>query len=217
MHDRKSQILLDLDPRNPASIQALINFHRQCFGGFVMTAGTIEPPAIPPAAGAPPAATPPADGQQPPKPDDNGDQTNWEDRFKGQQKVNRDLEEKLNGLRNGLAAALGVEPKKTSTDDIVATLQQQMADLAHNNLVLSVANTHKITDPDDLALLAEIKDEAALRKLAARIKPSDAPPATEPPKKRTPAPDPSQGRSTGAPKPGEAGKAEAARRFAKQQ
>lgn len=106
--------------------------------------------------------------------------TDWEAKFTGQQQVNRDLEQKLNDLRDqqknqtdALAKAFGLAPEETS--DVTAltaqvtTLQQQFSQTQHTNTVLAVANEHGISDKDDLALLMDAKDEAAVRRLAGRI------------------------------------------------
>lgn len=226
----KNEILRGLDPHDPATIEALIHFHRCTFGGWTMDvenggqAGQGQQPGQ--ESGQPGAPKPdsnggkPAEGDQPgQKP---GDQLgeNGLKALQSERDARKELEAQLTQLKSGLAAALGVNEKdaKSSTDDIVANLQKQMADLNHSNLVLSVANEHKITDADDLALLQSITDETALRKLAARIKPSDDGAKGPEQKRRTPSPDPSQahgGSSNN--KPGDAGRSEAARRFKKQQ
>lgn len=150
----------------------------------------------------PDAANPDAGQGKPDAPVD------WETKFTGQQKVNRDLEQKLNDLRDqqkaqneALAKAFGLAPDETS--DVtrltgqVTELQQQFSATQHQNLVLSVANGHKISDPDDLALLAEVKDETKMRALAARLAEGDAGTSTGAP--GTPKPDRTQGAGAGAP------------------
>lgn len=95
----------------------------------------------------------------------------WKGRFEGQQKVNRDLETKLNQLRDGLKGALGVEDKKADVTDLVGQLQQQLDSLTHDNLVNDVARRHKISDDDDMKVLRAVKDRDLMETLAARLAP----------------------------------------------
>lgn len=72
-----------------------------------------------------------------------------------------------------LAEAFGVKPEETS--DVtklagqVSALQTQFAATQRQNLVLTVAAEHGITDQDTLADLAKVSDETAMRSLAARL------------------------------------------------
>lgn len=119
-------------------------------------------------------------------------------KVEAQQKVNRDLEGKLNTLKDGLKAALGIEDKKADPADLVARLQEQLDRLTHDNLVSDVARRHKITNDDDLALLATARDADAMDKLAARLAPkADDGDKSRPGKPGTPKPDPSQGKGAG--------------------
>lgn len=142
-------------------------------------------------------ASPPSDGEA--KPDDDkasgaGD-TDWKSKFDGQQKVNRDLEGKLNQLRDGLKAALGVEDKKADAPELLAQMQKQLDAMAHESAVNEVARSHGITDTTDLDLLRSSADRAAMEKLAARLAPSkDGAQQNPSGKPGTPKPDPSQGR-----------------------
>lgn len=218
MHHGKSEILRGLDPSNPSTIQALIDFHRSTFGGWVMDG---EDPAGATATVTPPATTDPTGSG---KADDGATDEKLGDAGMKALQTERDarkaMEAQLNTLKAGLASALGIESKdaKSSTDDVLASIQEQMASMQHENLVLTVANTHKITDEDDLSLLRDFKgNEEALRKLAGRLKPSDKQEEAAPPKRRSPGPDHSQGRGNNSDaRPGDAGRAEAARRFKKQ-
>lgn len=139
----------------------------------------------------------------------------WQERYSGQLKVNRDLEGKLNSLRNGLAGALGLEDKKASTDDLVTKLTESVDSIKHDLLVEQVARENKIVDSDDLELLRGLTDETAMRKLAARLAATDEPETGNARKPKAPKPDGSVGTGDGKPKlkAGDAGKAEAARRF----
>lgn len=128
------------------------------------------------------------------KPDDE-----WRGKFEGQQKVNRDLEAKLNGIRDALKAAAGVEDKKADDDQVLASVRDELAALRHENAVEKVARRHRITDDDDLALLATARDAEAMDKLAARLAPKadEGGDKNKPGKPGTPKPDPSQGKGAG--------------------
>ena len=148
------------------------------------------------------------------KPNDNAaggkpqtpSETDWQAKFEAQQKVNRDLETRFNGLRDsqaqftqGVAKALGLKPEETPTDvsvlaATVADLQSQFQQTQVENQVLAVAAAHGIKEPADIELLRSVKDEAAMRGIAARISAaSGAPdnPSTSP----GPRPDLTQGAS----------------------
>ena len=126
------------------------------------------------------------------------DPDDWQGKFEGQQKVNRDLEAKLNTLRDGLKTALGIEDKKADATELVTKLQEQLNQLAHDNLVESAARRHGITEEDDLALLRTAKDPEAMEKLAARLAPkADEGDKSKPGKPGTPKPDLSQGKAGG--------------------
>lgn len=99
-----------------------------------------------------------------------GSGPNGEKALQAERDARKQLESDFGQFKAGLASLLGLEKDaKSSTDDVLATVQQQLATMQHDNLVLSVANSHQITDADDLALLRSITDETALRKLAARL------------------------------------------------
>lgn len=121
----------------------------------------------------------------------------WKSRFEGQQKVNRDQEAKLNTLRDGLKAALGIDDKKATSDELLRAMQKQLDELAKDKAVNDVARRHQITDADDIALLAGLGDEAAMDRLAARLARKGGEQQEAPGKPGTPKPDPSQGRGSG--------------------
>lgn len=128
----------------------------------------------------------------------------------------KELEKEIQGLKAAqadlpkkLAEVFGIKTDGAKPEEAVATLQQQFARLQHDNLVLTVAAAHQITDQDDLDHLRLAADEEAMTKLAARLKPAEQQDGA----RRLPKPDPTQGKGGAPVKPGEAGKAEAARRF----
>ena len=214
MHHTQAAILRNLDPSDPGTVQALIDFHRVAFGGWRMEGEDGQSVQGEPNGGDPK----PGEGDQ--QGGESGDKPlgpGGESALKAEREARKAIETELSQFKAGLAAALGLKDKdaKSGTDDIVATLQQQMADLQHHNLVLSVANENEITDTDDLALLRGFKgDEDAIRRLAARLKPTKEDAAGSNGKRRTPSPDPSQGRGDSKGATGrEAGLAEARKRF----
>lgn len=196
MHHSKSEILRGLDPSNPATIQALIDFHRETFGGWVMEGEEGDKPDE----GADKSDDKGGEAKDDKKSDDKPLGPNGEKALKAEREAREAIERQLNQLKSGLASALGVDQKdaKSSTDDVLASVQQQLAAMQHDNLVLSVANSHQITDEDDLALLRTIKDGDALRRLAARLKPSETSGGDDAQqKRRVPTADHSQGRGDG--------------------
>jgi hypothetical protein len=127
----------------------------------------------------PPAAAAPQGRNDQQEPD-------WQNRFEAQRKASQDLEAKFNDLRNGLKVALGIEDKqKVDGNELVTTLQQQVAAMQRDTAVERVARSHGITDDTDVDLLRNAKDEATMLRLAERLKASTTP--------SSPAPDPSQG------------------------
>lgn len=163
--------------------------------GLVMAAegepggGGIAPPVGPGGTGSEKSPSEPAEAAVTP---------DWESRFTGQQKVNRDLEAKFNALRDGLKTVLGVEDKRTTPDELLSAMRQQLDELTRARDVSIVARNHKITDINDLALLAAAPP-SEVEKLAARLAPKgdDAPAWKGPGKPGTLKPDPSQGRGAG--------------------
>ena len=98
------------------------------------------------------------------------------------------LEREVGPLRQqmeALSRVFGGESTTGKPEDVVATLQQQVADMRHDTLVERVARSHGITDDRDVAVLRAIKDESLMQQLAERLK--------APPGPTVPAPDPGQG------------------------
>jgi hypothetical protein len=98
------------------------------------------------------------------------------------------LEREVGPLRQqmeALSRVFGGDSTTGKPEDVVATLQQQVAEMRHETLVERVARSHGITDDQDVAVLRAIKDEALMGQLAERLKTPKGPSA--------PAPDPGQG------------------------
>jgi hypothetical protein len=133
----------------------------------------------------------------------NQSATDWQAKFEAQQKVNRDLETKFNGLRDQQAAqtqafaqALGIKPEEGTPDvavlaATVQTLQEQFTQTQHANRVLTVAAEHNITDPKRIETLGRITDEATLRDVAAQF--AQSPGSDNPSTTPGPRPDLTQG------------------------
>ncbi|MFN2344767.1 MAG: hypothetical protein ABR616_03515 [Dermatophilaceae bacterium] len=102
------------------------------------------------------------------------------------------LEREVGPLRQQMEAlrtAFGGEATTGKPEDVVATLQQQVAEMRHDTLVERVARSHGITDDNDVTVLRAVKDEALMTRLAERLR--------TPPGPTVPAPDQGQGaRST---------------------
>lgn len=177
MFRTKAEILRGLDPLNPATVQALIDFHRRTFGGFVMEDNTGD-------AGKGPdeghegkseqgKQDPPVDGKGGDKPlGPNGEKALQTER-EARQQLEKDLKELKSSqadVAKKIAEAFGIKSEDAkSTDEVVSALQKQVSDMQHDNLVLRVAAAHKITEKDDLDLLQATADEATMTKLAARL------------------------------------------------
>jgi hypothetical protein len=210
MFRTKTEILRDLDPRNPATIQALIDFHRQEFGGFAMKDGDAnsqdgadaKPGQDDKAAGGngDTAKTGGRDDSKGGADDDKPLGANGLKALQMERDARQALETELKQFKAGLAEALGIETKDAKSDDLVSALQRQVQEMRHDNLVDRIARESQITDAEDLELIKAAPDETTMRKLAARLgkKPDDsngnAGPATV---RRLPRQDTSQGRGGG--------------------
>lgn len=183
MFRSKAEILRGLDPTDPASIQALIDFHRRTFGGFVM----VEDNSGDAGKGAQDGKGGNTDqGKQDATGDgkDDGDKPlgpNGEKALQAERDARQALEAKVKHIeaetekRNkALLEAFGIKTEDAKSEDAVTALQEKFTNLQHDLLVERVAREHKITDADDLALLGDIRDEAAMTKLAARLAKSSA-------------------------------------------
>ncbi len=118
--------------------------------------------------------------------------------LESERKARKDLKAELDTLKTGLASALGI--KNDAEDDgddkaLLEQIQQQINGMQREAAVLTIANTHKITDTDDLALLRSAKDEDHMKKLAERLAPAEGDTGAKP--GRRPRPDPSQGGGDG--------------------
>ena len=203
------------NPTIPTELAEIIAIHKSLFGGWTMTATLPEPDPKQP------------DGT---KPDDDGGKDdgdkplgpNGEKALAAERDARKKSDQKVATLEAQfakLAEAFGVKPDESKPDgaDKVDALAKAIDTILHNSAVDRVARDHGITDKDDLALLAEQATEQAMEKLAKRLQPAKNDDDGAKPKRRPPAPDHTQGRGGEKPTPGDAGKAEAERRFGKKQ
>lgn len=200
------EILANLDPGDPASIRALIDFHHATFGDARMEGDDDKG----------------GGDDKGGKDDDAKDKSGGDDKddkplgpageraLQAERDARQQLDSELKSLKAGLAQALGIKSEDAkSTETVVATLQKQVADMAQDNLVLRVASEHKIADAEDLELLRNAPSEEAMRKLAARFAKAGASGKEgeeEKPKddwrtRGLPKPDPSQGAGGGDARP----------------
>lgn len=100
----------------------------------------------------------------------------------------KDQVQELQPLKEQMEALRSIFGDKAADagQDIVKTLQQTVDAMQRDGLVDRVARRHGITDDADVEFLHNATDEAAMTRLAERLK---VPAATPP---RTPAPDPAQ-------------------------
>jgi len=201
------------NPTIPTELAEIIAIHKSLFGGWTMTATPPEPDPKQP------------DGT---KPDDDGGKDdgdkplgpNGEKALAAERDARKKSDQKVAALEAQfakLAEAFGVKPDESKPDgaDKVDALAKAVDTILHNSTVDRVARDHGITDKDDLALLAEQATGEAMEKLAKRLQPAPNDDDGTKPKRRPPAPDHTQGRGGEKPTPGDAGKAEAERRFGK--
>ena len=151
-------------------------------------------------------ASPPENQDNPPKDDgDKNDGDNqgdppkdgdvdWKKRFEAQRQVNKNLSDTVAQMKDGMKAALGITDKKSDANDLVETLQNDLAEMRLENLVNKIARENNITDAGDVALLFGLKDEVAMRSLAKRLAPAGDGSDSGSPKPRVPRPDGSRGR-----------------------
>lgn len=137
----------------------------------------------------PPKPTPPAD---PGKGDELGE--NGKKALQSEREARKGLEKQIQDMQNeqkaqmaALAEAFGVKPDaKAGQDDVLKSLQEQMASMQRSNLVSQIALESGITDKDDIALIESASSEEGMRRIAERIKADPSTPST-------PKPDRSQG------------------------
>lgn len=191
MFRTKQQILRDLDPARPETVQALIDFHREAFGGYQMVEDG-DADATDDKGG---------DGNAPEDQDDNLNLGEAGKRaIRIERDARKDLERQFAEVKSSLAEALGIKTKDAKSEDVVAELQKQIQDMQHDNLVFRVVTDpkHQITDEGDLELVKACKDEETMRRLATRLaKKADDTSSGTAQGRRFPRQDPNQGRGGG--------------------
>lgn len=117
------------------------------------------------------------------------------DRAKAAEDSAKATKTEFDTLKAALLEGLGIkgdDPDKS--DDVLKTVQDQLAAIQRESAVLRLANTHKITDEGDLKILASATDAEQMKALAERLAPVEGEPDT---KSRRPKADPSQGGGSG--------------------
>jgi len=170
-----------LNPYDPASIQALISFHRKTFGGFTMTAeedGATKDDKAPDAGAESKGAE--SKGTED-EPLGEGGKKALESERKARQALEAQVKE-LTPMKDTLArltAALGGEKKGATPEDAIADVTARFDKLQEDLEVERLARTHGITDEKDIVLLRSTSADAR-SDLAARLKPSTNPPNPKP-------------------------------------
>lgn len=159
----------------------------------------INTPGEPAGGGTPPAA--PADPATPTEGDDKPLGPNGEKALKAEREARGKLEQTVAQMQQSqkdqmaaIASAFGVKPD--AQDDgtqLLTALQQQVAEMQREALVLRIAAQHKLAGDDDIEFLKSAKDEEAMGKLAARLAANNADPTTP----SSPKPDLTQGGKAG--------------------
>lgn len=176
----------------PEGLQTIIDVHRGLFGGFVMQADGPDPAAGDGQADSDNGGK--ADGlavtvqpktDQPGKAKADAVEPSESDKPLGPageralasvRDENRQLRADLASFKKALGDAFGIDPADKKADPL-ATIQQEVAALRRENTVQRVARTHGIVDDADIALLMKAGDGDYVAELAARLKPTVAPPS----------------------------------------
>lgn len=164
---------------DPASIQALIDFHRTTFGGWQMVddgdgAKSDDKPDDKPEAGESKSKTPDRDDDEPLG--EGGKKALATERA-ARQALEAEVK-KLTPMKETLerlTAALGGEKKGATPEDAIADVTARFDKLQEDLDVERLARTHGITDEKDIALLRSTSADAR-SDLAARLKPSTTTP-----------------------------------------
>ena len=167
-----------LDPYYPASIQALIDFHRMTFGGATMEADAAGTQEEAPDPGADPKGTETEDELL----GEGGKKALAAER-KARQALEAQVKE-LAPMKDTLArltAALGADHKGATPEAAIADITSRFDKLQDDLGVERLARLHGITDEKDIVLLRSTSADAR-SDLAARLKPGTNPPNPKPDK-----------------------------------
>lgn len=194
-----------LTPAQTAWLTATFDRNRTAFGGarMVATDGEPEKAAADADAGEAGKAAAKGDGKA------SGDEALGEggkraleaerDARKAAEDQVKALKGEFDGFKTALTTALGIKPDEGNKgQDALTVVQDQLAAMQRESAVLRLANEHKITDAEDLEILATAKDADSMKKLAERLAPKEQ---ERDAKSRTPKPDRSQGGGSGNGKP----------------
>jgi len=168
-----------LNPTDPASTQALINFHRMTFGGATMeaeTTGTQEGTPDPGAKGDPPTNEDlGAKGSERAVLADLAKERDARQALEAQVKELAPMKDTLARL----AAAFGADSKGATPETAIADITSRFDKLQDDLGVERLARLHGITDEKDIVLLRSTSTDAR-SDLAARLKPGTNPPNPKP-------------------------------------
>lgn len=185
-----------LNPNDPTSIQALIDFHRTTFGGSTMMADAEgeaakdEKPTDAPAKDAAGSAEKPAE-----KPDQPLGEPGKK-ALEAERDAAHQAKQELAQFKKQIATAFGLDSdsKGAKPEDMIAALADKVAGIEKAALVATIASDNGITDPADKALIAAQPTAEAMAALAGRLKPAEGTKDGKP----APKPDPSIGKQGGA-------------------
>lgn len=139
-------------------------------------AETVEPQGTQEAAA--PKPTAPSKPENQPEPpareetDWKAESRKWEQRAKENLAALMPIKEQFDALSKVFGDKSG---KEQSPQDVVASLQQQVSQMQHDNLVNNVARLHGITDDEDVELLRTATSQEQMTRLAARLKAPEKP------------------------------------------
>lgn len=185
-----------LNPNDPASIQALIDFHRREFGGATMVTDAEGDAAKDDKANEAPDKTGTTETEKTAEKSDQPLGEGGKKALEAEREAARQAKDKLAQFQKQIATAFGLDSdtKGAKPEDMIAALTDKVASLEKANLVATIAADAGITDPADKALIAAQPTAEAMTALAGRLKPAEADKDGKP----TPKPDPSIGKQGGA-------------------
>lgn len=100
----------------------------------------------------------------------------------------------FDSFKAALLEGLGIKADDDQSEDALAAVQKQLADIQRESAVLRLANTHGITDEGDLKILASATDAEQMKALAERLAPAEG--EQDATSRKRPKPDRTQGGGT---------------------
>lgn len=183
-----------LNPSQAAWLEATIDRNRK-YAGLRMMADGDPDPAEDPKPGDDPKDEP--KNEDPEKLGEGGKKALEAERTraKAAEDAAKATKTEFDTLKAALLEGLGIKSDDAEKgDDVLKTVQDQLAAMQRESAVLKLANTHKITDEGDLKILASATDAEQMKALAERLAPVEGEPDA---KSRKPKPDRTQGGGSG--------------------